>query len=368
MKVQFVNLQKQYQQIAKEIKAAINSVLKTQIFILGEELEKFEAALAQYLGTKYVVGVDNGSDGLILSLLVLGIGKGDEVITPVNSFISTTFAITEVGATPIFVDIDRVTHQLDINQVVKKITQKTKAILPVHLYGSPCEIDKLVKITRKHKLFLIEDACQAHGASFKKQKLGTFGIMGVFSFYPSKNLGGYGNGGAICTNKKELYLRLLKLRNFGQPKKYYHQLVGKNTKLDDLQAAILRVKLKYLDKWNSKRRQWAQIYRKGLNQFKMPAVVKGGKPNYHLFVIESGQRDRLRNCLVEKGIHAQIHYPLPIHLQKCYLSLGYHEGDFPIAEHVAKRILSLPMYPELTKKEINFIIKTIHQFYEKKRS
>lgn len=365
MEIQFVNLQKQYQRIGKEVNAAIARVFKTQLFVLGEELERFEAAFAQYLGTKYVVGVDNGSDGLILSLLALGIGPGDEVITPVNSFISTTFAITEVGATPIFVDIDPDTHQLDIEQVKKKITKKTKVILPVHLYGSPCEIDKLVEITGKQNIFLIEDACQAQGASFEQRKLGTLGVMGIFSFYPGKNLGACGNGGAICTNKKELYLKLCRLRNFGQAEKYNHQIIGQNTKLDDLQAAVLRVKLKYLNEWNAKRNALARIYQEELKEFKMPAVLKRGKSNYHLFVIECNQRDRLRDYLFKKGIRAQIHYPTPIHLQKCYTHLGYKRGNFPIAEKIAKRNLSLPMYPELTQKEIRFITNTIHNFYKK---
>lgn len=364
MEIQFVNLQKQYQNIKKEINFALKRVLEKQVFILGEELEKFEEEFAQYLKTKYVVGVDNGSDGLVLALLALGIGKGDEVITPVNSFISTTFAITEVGARPVFVDIDPKTHQLNVEQVKKKISRKTKAILPVHLYGSPCQIDVLEEMGKKHGIFLVEDACQAHGASFRGKKLGTFGDIGLFSFYPGKNLGGYGNGGAVCTLDRKLYRQLLRLRNFGQRKKYYHEIIGKNSKLDDLQAAILRVKLKYLDAWNIKRNNWAREYQKRLKDFKMPTVIADGKSNYHLFVIECQRRDQLKDYLLKKGIHAQIHYPVPIHLQQCYKYLGYRRGDFPVAERVVKRILSLPMYPELTKKEINFITKTIKDFYK----
>lgn len=362
MEIPFVNLQRQYKAILPEINTAIKCVLKKQFFILGKELLIFEQAFARYLGSKYVVGVDNGSDGLILALMAAGIGKGDEVITPVNSFISTTFAISAVGARPILVDIDPATHQIDINQVKKKITKRTKALLPVHLYGAPCEIDKLAELTQTHHLFLVEDACQAHGSEFNNKKLGTFGIMGVFSFYPGKNLGAYGNGGAICTDDKKIYERLIKLRNFGQSQKYYHDLIGQNSKLDDLQAVILKIKLKYLDHWNKKRQKWALMYTDKLKEFKMPQIVQKGKTNNHLFIIECEKRDELQRYLIECGIRAQIHYPIPIHLQKCYQFLGYRKGDFPVAERIVTKILSLPIYADLTRREVEYIIKTVNNF------
>lgn len=363
MKVEFIDLRKQYLLIRREINDALQSVVKSQQFVLGGQLEKFEQEFARYLGIKYVAGVDNGSDGLVIALKALGVKAGDEVITPVNSFISTTFAITEVGAIPVFVDINADTHQLDINQVKKKVNKKTKAILPVHLYGSPCEIEALTSFCLQKNIFLVEDACQAHGSKMNGQKLGTFGTMGVFSFYPGKNLGAYGNGGAVCTNSEAIYEKLLRLRNFGQKRKYYHEEIGWNSKLDDLQAAVLRVKLKHLDRWNGRRNRWAKLYQERLKDFKMPSVVKGGEPNRHLFVVEVEERDKLQSYLLSKGIKVQVHYPVPIHLQKCYSYLGYRWGDFSKAEKIASKIISLPMYAELTEEKVNFVSATINRFY-----
>jgi dTDP-4-amino-4,6-dideoxygalactose transaminase len=363
MTIEFVDLKRQYRTIRGEIGRAVKSVLEKQSFILGEELAKFEWEFARYLGSRYVVGVDNGTDGLILALMSLGIAEGDEVITPVNSFIATTLAITEVGATPAFVDVDPATHQLDVAQVQRKITQKTKVVLPVHLYGAPCAIEELSALCRERDILLVEDACQAHGAKMKGKKLGTFGTLGVFSFYPSKNLGAYGNGGAICTNSKSLYEKLLRLRNFGQRRKYDHEEIGLNSKLDDLQAAVLRVKLKHLDRWNKQRHHWAKLYQQRLRDFKFPVIIQGGEPNRHLLVIEVEERDKLLSYLASRGIKAQVHYPIPIHLQKCYACLGYRRGAFPVAEKIAKKIISLPMYAELTEKEVNFVSNTINDFY-----
>lgn len=363
MNVEFVNLKKQYGIIKKDIDRAIGRILDRQHFVLGDELAGFEEEFAHYLGIKYVVGVDNGSDGLIMALRVLGVTRGDEIITPVNSFVSTTFAITELGATPIFVDVDSDTHQIDVSEVARKLTKRTKVILPVHLYGSPCDIESLSSLCREKGIFLVEDTCQAHGALMNGKKLGTFGTMGVFSFYPGKNLGAYGNGGAICTNNKTLYEKLLRLRNFGQRKKYFHEEIGLNSKLDDIQAAVLRVKLKYLDRWNKRRNYWAKLYQERLKNFKMPSVVKGGEPNRHLFVLEVEERDKLLNYLLSKDIKAQVHYPLPIHLQKCYSYLDYRRGSFPVAEKAARKIISLPMYAELTEEEVSFVTAAINRFY-----
>jgi len=362
MKIPFLNLHRQYFRIKNEIDEAIKRVFDQQIFILGPELKKFETEFAEYLQVKYVIGVGSGTDGLILSLLALGIGDGDEVILPVNSFIATAMAVSVTRATPVFIDINPETYQIDINKLELKITQKTKAIIPVHLYGAPCEIDKIIQVAKKNRLFVIEDACQAHGAEFNNKKVGTFGDLGVFSFYPSKNLGAYGDGGAICTNNKELYEKILRLRNYGQMEKNYFYEIGKNSRLDEIQAAILRVKLRYLDLWNKGRRKVAKLYKQNLKDIKTQRITKKGVSNYHLFVIEHPKRDALREFLAKKGIQTLIHYPLPMHLQKCYKSLGYQRGDFPIAEGIARRILSLPMYSELKNKEIKFIINSIKKF------
>lgn len=362
MNIPFLNLKAQYKTIKPEIDEAIKRVVNSQIFVLGSELEAFEKEFAKYLGIKYAVGVNSGTDALILSLLSLGMGKGDEVITSANSFVATTAAIIQVGAKPILVDCDKDTYQIDINQVQKSITKKTKAILPVHLYGAPVEIDKLQKIAKKNKLFLIEDAAQAHGAVFKNKNLGTFGDVSVFSFYPGKNLGAYGDGGVIVTNNKNLYQKLLLLRNHGQSKKYFHDTFGLNTRLDEVQAAVLRVKLKYLNKWNIEKNNIAAKYNKSLRNYKTQKIIKNGKSNYYVFVIESSNRERLQKYLVSKGINTLIHYPIPIHLQKGYKHLGYKKGDFPITEEISDRILSIPNYPELTNNQRDYIIDKLNKF------
>lgn len=362
MKIPFVNLKAQYKNIKPEIDKAIKRVVTTQAFILGKELEAFEKEFAKYLGVKHAVGVNSGTDGLILSLLALGIGKGDEVITPANSFVATTTAIVQVGAKPVLVDCDPNTYQIDVAQVEKKITKKTKAILPVHLYGAPCEIDKLQEIAKKNNLLLIEDACQAHGATLNTKKLGTFGDIGVFSFYPSKNLGAYGDGGAIVTDSKDLYEKLIKMRNYGQTKKYYHDSFGLNSRLDEIQASVLRVKLKYLDKWNKERNRIAASYKKSIKNYKTQLIIKNGKSAYHLFVIESEKRDKLQKYLSENGIQTLIHYPTPIHLQEVNSSLGYKNGDFPNSEKIASRILSIPIYAELGTIEQDYVTQILNKF------
>jgi dTDP-4-amino-4,6-dideoxygalactose transaminase len=355
MKIPFLDLKAQYESIKPEIDQAIKRVVDSQSFILGKELEAFEKEFARYLDVEFVVGVNSGTDALILSLLALGIGKDDEVITPVNSFIATTTAIIQVGATPVFVDCDQDTYQIDINEVEKKITKKTKAILPVHLFGAPAEIDKLQEISKRNKLFLVEDAAQAHGATFNSQKLGTFGDLAAFSFYPGKNLGAYGDGGAIATNNSDLYEKLLKLRNYGQSKKYHHDSFGLNSRLDEIQAAVLRVKLKHLDLWNEKRRKIANTYISEFKNFKTQKIINNGLTNYYIFSIESDNRDELQEYLRTQGIETLIHYPIPIHLQKANEHLGYKKGDFLVAKRIADRILSIPMYAELKTEDIKYI-------------
>lgn len=361
--IPYLDLYRQYVVIEDEIDIAIKRVLNNQSFILGQELEAFESTLANYLDVKYVVGVGSGTDGLVLAFMALGIGKGDEVITPVNSFIATTLAITEVGATPIFTDVDPQTYQMSINDLSSKITKRTKAILPVHLYGAPSDITSIINIALKNDLHVVEDACQAHGATVNGKKVGTYGSMGVFSFYPGKNLGAYGDGGAICTNNEQIYNILRKLRNYGQTKKYFHDDIGKNSRLDEIQAAVLTVKLKHLSNWNRKRNAKANHYRKLLEDIKTQFVPRDDYSVYHIFTVEHERRDELKMYLAGQGIQTQIHYPVPIHLQKCYRYLGHKKGDFPIAEGVAGRILSLPIYPELKNVEVEYIAKEINHFH-----
>lgn len=362
MNIPFLDLKSQHKTIKSEIDEAIKRVINSQIFVLGSELEAFEKEFAKYLGIKYVVGVNSGTDALILSLLSLGIGKGDEVITPANSFVATTAAVVSVGAKPILVDCDRDTYQIDINQVQKSITKKTKAILPVHLYGAPAQVNKLQKIAKKNKIFLIEDAAQAHGAVYKNKKLGTFGDLSIFSFYPGKNLGAYGDGGAIVTNNKKLYEKLLLLRNHGQSKKYFHDTLGLNTRLDEIQAAVLRVKLRNLNIWNRRKNIIAAKYVKTLKNYKTQKIIKFGKSNYYVFVIESDNREELQKYLISNGINTLIHYPIPIHLQKGYKNLGYKKGDFPVTEKISDRILSIPNYSELIDNQQDYIIDKLNKF------
>lgn len=362
-KVPFLDLKAQYKSIKSEIDEAVALVLKDQFFILGKRLEKFERDFATYLKCRYVVGVGSGTDGLILALRAIGIKKQDEVITPVNSFIATTLAITELGAVPIFVDADKDTYQIDALQIDKKITKKTKAILPVHLYGAPCDMNTIMKVARKHKLLVIEDACQSHGATINDKITGTIGDLGVYSFYPGKNLGAYGDGGAICTNDEKLYHKLLKLRNYGQSTKYHHDNIGFNSRLDEIQAAILSVKLKYLDKWNKSRNQVAKKYISGIkNKAVFQKFAPGTVSNYHIFSILVKNRTKFMKFLGDKGIQTNIHYPIPIHLQRCYRSLGYREGDFPISERLAEQTVSLPMYAELDWPSQKYVIKIINSF------
>lgn len=362
MKIPYIDLKRQYKQIGAEIDAAIGSVIKKQSFVLGKELEAFESDFAEYLGCGYVCGVNSGTDGLILALRALGIGQGDEVITPAQSFIATTLAITEVGATPVFVDIDSDTYQIDVKKIEEKITERTKAILPVHFYGAPCEIERVVAIAKTNNLKVVEDACQAHGATLNEKRVGTFGDVGVFSFYPGKNLGAYGDGGAICTNNPDLYDAFTSLRNYGQISKYHHDRIGVNSRLDNLQASVLHVKLKYLDEWNKRRNDIAIAYKEQLSWAKSQVVLERGTSCYHIFNIEYPKRDALISYLLQYGVQAHIHYPIPIHLQKCYRGLNHKPGDFPHSETHARQTVSLPMFCELENHEINSIVDLINKY------
>lgn len=363
--IAFVDLKRQYNSIKTDIDKAISKILDSAEFILGSETEKFEEEFAKFIGINYAVGVGSGTAALELGLRALGIGDGDEVITPVNSFIASSFSINLVGAKPILVDCREDTFNIDIEKAENLITPKTKAIMPVHLYGQVADMEGVLKLARKYGLLVVEDACQAHGASFKGQKAGSFGQMAAFSLYPGKNLGGYGDGGIVTTNNKVIAEKINMLRNFGQKEKYKHIFLGENNRLDNLQAGILRVKLRHLEKWNNKRLKNAIIYNNLLKKTPVitPQIFPGYKHAFHLYVIRSKKRNELMKYLLSKGISIVMHYPIPIHLQPAYKNLGYKKGDFPIAEMLSEEILSLPMFPEIKEEEIKYVCREIENFY-----
>jgi dTDP-4-amino-4,6-dideoxygalactose transaminase len=358
--IPFINLKEEYESLSEELDLKIREVLKNGFFILGEEVKKFEEDFSNYLGTKYAISVNSGSDALFLGLKSMGIGIGDEVITVSHTFISSVDAIARNGAKPIFVDIDPDTYCIDVHQIEEKITERTKAILPVHLYGHPANMDPIQKLTKRHELFLIEDACQAHGAEYKGTKVGGIGDIGCFSFYPTKNLGACGDGGMIVTDDAELDEMLKKLRNYGQPKKYYHDFIGFNSRLDELQASILRVKLRYLDEWNKRRAKIAELYNNHLQNSNLilPVEKNHSKHVYHLYVIRSKNRDFLKNELLKRGIQTQIHYPIPVHKQKAYLN-SCMNVKLSVTEEICREILSLPMDPYLNDDEVIYIAEMI---------
>jgi dTDP-4-amino-4,6-dideoxygalactose transaminase len=362
--IPLVNLVRQYNTIKKEIKQETQKVYDKGDYVLGEDVELFEKEFAKYCDSKYSVGVGSGLDAILLLLRAYNIGKGDEVITVSNTFISTVLPILHVGAKPIFIDIDPVTKSMDINLLEKALTSKTRAILPVHLFGYPVNIDAIKKVISGRKIYIIEDAAQAHGSLYKGKKCGSFGDAAAFSFYPGKNLGAYGEAGAVVSNDEEIMNKVKMLRNIGQEKKYYNSMVGYNSRLDTLQAAVLRVKLRHLDDWNGKRRQHAKLYTSLLqNVVSIPIEQEGYKTNYHVYCIETDKRDALAKYLSEKGIATSIHYPVPVHLQKCMSDVTYQKHNLHITEAKAKQILSLPIFPELTNKEIQYIAQAVNNFY-----
>jgi len=367
MKVPFVDLKRQYNLIKEEIESKVKEVLESGQYILGKEVESFEKEFAKYCKVRYAVGVASGTDALVISLKALGIRPSDEVITVPNTFIATVDAIVRNCAKPVFVDIDPETYNIDVTKIKEKITENTKAIIPVHLYGQPADMDPIRDIAEENNLFVIEDACQSHGAEYKGKKTGSLGDVACFSFYPTKNLGAYGDGGIIVTNNEELAEKIRMIRNYGQSKKYHHDFIGHNSRLDEIQAAILRVKLKYLDEWNQKRRRNAKKYNEFLEELediKTPIEKNFAKHVYHLYVIKCKNRDGLKEYLESKGILTGLHYPVPIHFQKAYTWLGYAENSFPVAEKTAREILSLPMFPELTEEEIAYVCDKIKEYYK----
>jgi dTDP-4-amino-4,6-dideoxygalactose transaminase len=360
----FNDFKTEYIYLKKEIDSAIKEVLMSGRYILGKKVENFERQFAKYLGVKYCVGVGNGLEALQIALMALGIGEGDEVITTAHSAVATTLAIKAVGAKPIFVDIDEYYH-LDSSKIENKITSRTKAILPVHLYGQMVDIETIQRIAKKHSLYLIEDAAQAHGAEYNGKKAGTFGDFGCFSFYPTKNLGAFGDGGAIVTNKKELYEICKMIRNYGQKNRYEHEIYGLNSRLDEIQAAILSVKLKHLSEFNRKRQQIAKLYFKLLKnvpQIRLPKIRNNAKHIFHLFVIEAERRDELIKFLEKNNIPTIVHYPIPIHKQKCFPE--FNNLKLPVLETKVQKILSLPIHPFLKKEDVIYIVKKIKEFYD----
>ncbi len=366
MGVPFFDLKRQYHSIKDELDAAVQQVMDSCRFVLDEKVKSFEKEFASFCGTEYAVGVGNGTDALRLALLACGIGKGDEVITVPNTFIATTEAISQTGAKIVFVDIDPQMYNINVSQIEEKINERIRAILPVHLFGQPADMDPMMEIARKYNLRVIEDACQAHGAEYKGKKIGSIGNAGSFSFYPSKNLGAFGDGGMVATNDNKIVQRTKMFRDHGQIKKYEHSVEGYNSRLDEIQAAILRVKLKRLDEWNKLRRKNVSIYNDLFGDVKevvTPLEAEYAKHVYYLYVIRTHRRNELQEYLKSKGVGTGLHYPVPLHLQKAYEYLGYKEGDFPVAEECTKQILSLPMFPELTREEIEKVVSEIKTFF-----
>ncbi|TMC93256.1 MAG: DegT/DnrJ/EryC1/StrS family aminotransferase [Chloroflexi bacterium] len=357
-----VDLKAQHAAIEADVRAAIERVTTNADFILGADVAAFEAEYARYCEATHCVGLDSGMSALELGMRAMGIGPGDEVITPAGSFIASSSAISSTGATPIWVDVDARTYNIVPDQIEAAITERTKAIMVVHLYGQPADMDRVMEIARRHGLPVIEDACQSHGARYKGRRTGSMGAFAAFSFYPSKNLGAYGDAGALTTNDPELAEKVRMMRNYGQRAKYEHVYLAWNRRLDSLQAAVLRVKLRHLDAWNQSRRTVASLYAELL-----PASPSLGLPYsspesehvYHLYVVEVENRDRVQSELTAQGIGTGIHYPVPIHLQEAYRDRGFRPGTFPVTESAAPRLLSLPMYPELTERDVRRVAEAV---------
>lgn len=363
MNVPFLDLNAQHNALKPSLDRAIRDVTRRQDFILGEDVHCFEDEFAGYCNSRYCVGVNSGTDALFLSLKALGIGAGDEVIVPVFTFIATAFAVTCSGARPVFVDIDPLTFNLDINNVAAAITKRTRAVIPVHLFGQCADMGPILALARSRGLAIIEDACQAHGALYGNKKAGTMGAAGCFSFYPTKNLGAWGDAGAVVTDSEAMYKKLRVMRDCGRKSKYEHHILGYNSRLDTLQAAILRVKLEYLDQWNQRRRDIAQSYSalfSRVPEVLIPQESTGCRHVYHIYAIQVKRRDAVVSYIKKRNIGCMVNYPIPLHLQVVYKNLGYRKGDFPAAESVSQHIISLPMHPFLTRRRIDYVVKCVH--------
>lgn len=365
MNIQMVDLKRQYINIKSEIDLAIQEVIDSTQFILGKKVSEFEKNASEYLGVKHAVGVANGTDALQIAMMALGIGKGDEVITTPFTFVATTETIVMLGAKPVYVDIDPETYNINPEKIKSKITDKTRAILPVHLYGNPAEMDEIMSIAKEHNLFVIEDSAQGFGAEYKGKKVCSFGDLACISFFPSKNLGCYGDGGMVVTNDDKIHEKVRMIASHGSKVRYVHETLGMNSRLDAIQAAILNVKLKYIDEWNDKRIKFAKLYSEKLSslpKIKTPVQKNYVKHIYHQFTIRVENREELQKYLSSKNIPTAIHYPIPLHLQPAFK--GYaEEGSLPESEKAAKEVLSLPMHPDLLVEEIEYITNSIKEFY-----
>ena len=376
MQVPLLDLKIQYKVIKTEIQKALDEVLESQMFILGPKVADLESSIAEYSRTKYAVGVSSGTDALLAALIALDIKPGDEVITTPFTFFSTAGTISRLCARPVFVDIDPVTFNLDPAVLDSAVTRKTRAVIPIHLFGQCADMDPVLEIARRRKIRVVEDAAQSIGAEYKGRRAGSMGDMGIFSFFPSKNLGGFGDGGMVVTNDGALAEKIKMLRNHGMHPKYYHKYVGGNFRLDALQAAVLNVKLKYLDGWSQGRRTNAAYYNRKFVQsglvdrglVRTPKAVheKSGDKNHHIYnqyTLRVKDRDKLQAFLRENQIGSEIYYPVPLHLQECFMDLGYKEGDFPVSEEAARTVLSLPIYPELTDAQKDYVVEKMVEFY-----
>jgi len=368
MKVPFDALEREYASIEEEAKEAVLKVLKSGKYILGENVKLFEQEFADYCGARYAVGISSGTEALHLALVACGVGEGDEVITVANTYIATVFAISYTGARPVLVDVDPESYTIDVEKTEEAITPRTRAIIPVHLYGQCADMDPILELAKKYNLKVIEDAAQAHGAMYKGRKAGSMGDIGCFSFYPVKNLGACGDGGAVVTNDKDLFEKIRILRYMGQKIKYTNLMIGYQQRLDEIQAAILRVKLKYLSEWNEKRRRWAAFYDQLLADLDLilPKTKEYNEHVYHLYVIRVKGRDTFRANLEDHGIETQIHYPKAVYQQPAYSSLGYSSDTFPITEELTQEIVSLPMHPHLTEEEVRYVAGTIRKILQDK--
>ncbi len=367
MKIPFLDLQAASAEVADEVSSRWKAIVDRSDFVLGGEVDRFEREFATYCACSYAIGVASGLDALKLILRAMDIGAGDEVITAANSFVATALAISSVGAIPVLVDMDDRDFLIDIQSLEKAITPKTKAIMPVHLYGQVADMDPILALARTHGLKVIEDACQAHGARYKGRTSGSLGDAAAFSFYPGKNLGAFGDGGAVTTNDAALAERVRMLRNYGSPRRYHHDELGENSRLDTVQAAVLSVKLQRLEEWNAARRHVAARYAEGLKgvaAIRLPATNEYAEHVHHLYVVRTTRRDELMQHLQERNIGCIIHYPIPIHLQKAYTSQGWKTGDFPVSEKAANEILSLPLFPTLTNEQVDVVVEAVSDFWE----
>jgi len=396
MQIPLINLKKQYETIKTECDKKVLDILFSAQYIMGQNVKSFEKEFSEYIGIKHSISVANGTDALVIALKALGIGEGDEVITTPFTFFATAEAISAVGATPVFCDVRLDTFNIDPEKIVEKISKKTKAVMPVHIFGQPCDMDEINQIAKKHNLYVIEDACQAVGSQYRGKMIGTLGHIACFSFFPTKNLGCAGDGGMIVTNDDNLatICKALRIHGSGEngekaynllnnineeveeettqdntiynPLKYYNYLIGHNSRLDEIQAAILRIKLPHLDEWNDKRRQNARYYNEELKDIKLvtPYEDEEVKHIYHMYILQSEKREEIVSYLKEKGIATGIYYPVPLHLQKAYTNLGYKEGDMPNAEYLSKRTFAIPMFAELTEEEMKYIVQAIKGFGE----